>query len=63
MTTIKRENWMEVGIYFWPPCVVVAPPCVVVRRQIYRDLERFPKSSYGFEIHFREIMTGVIFDH
>ena len=24
---------------FWPPCVVVAPPIVVVRRQIHRDLE------------------------
>ena len=26
---------------------------------IYRDSERFPKSSYSFEIHFEKI-TGVI---
>ena len=46
--------------YFWPPRVMVAPPIVVVRRNKFRDSKRLSKSSYSFEIHFREIMTGVI---
>jgi hypothetical protein len=42
-----REWWLRLKMWWFTD-------------QICRDSKRFSKSSYSFEIHFREIMTGVI---